>query len=127
MIKIKPRLAVIAVLVALIVVFIAVREFNLYRREHTLFDSQKWKTVITSRDYMPRPVVRGMSRSEVIRLYGKPDGKGTTEKDRNFIYLMPSGSTKAIYVVMFDHNVVVDTRYEVSGDDSYVSVRCFTW
>lgn len=122
MINIKPRF-VFGILVAAVVVAIAIIEINLYRREHTVFDSQKWKTDITSRDEMPHPVVKGMSKSEVIKLYGMPDGKDSSDKDGTFIYLMPSGSTKGIYAVMFDKNVVVDTRYDDSGDDSYPNDR----
>jgi hypothetical protein len=70
---------------------------------------------------MPRPKVKGMSKSEVIRLLGKPEKiEGPNEKNNTaFTYLMPSGSTKAAFYIIFENDIVVETHYDNSAWDAY--------
>ncbi len=119
MTKKKSRFLLLGLIIALVIFAFAITEFNEYRREHTVFNSQKWKTDITSRYDMPDPVVKGMNKNEVRRLLGKPDRETTGEKETFFGYLMPSGSTKGAEYIYFQNNIVTNTRYDDSADDMY--------
>ena len=124
MTKIKPRVLLIGVLLLAVLCVIADFGFNAYRCAHTVFDSQKWKTDVASRFDMPLPINPGMSKSEVLKLLGKPDYQSETDPDGSvtFVYRVPygwSGEVKAVRFIDFNKDVVDRLGFDDSGENYY--------